>query len=58
MTLSFLDTYLYTDQPFICPKCGARTDVLLDMTHTTNVVQVEMCLGCGYQFVIQTDEIL
>lgn len=48
-----LETYYYTDQQTRCPKCGARTDVVLDMSHTMRVVQVEECIRCGERFVFQ-----
>jgi hypothetical protein len=46
------------DQPTTCPKCGARTDLLSDLTHTNANVQIEQCLnpGCGYVFLVQEDE--
>ncbi len=50
-----LETYYYSDQPSTCPKCGCRTDVVLDMSHTMGMLQVEMCLGCGYKFFVQDD---
>lgn len=55
MTLPQLETYYYSDQPTTCPKCGSRTDLLLDMSHTMSVVQVEECLGCGERFVFQSE---
>jgi len=52
-----LEIYYYSDQPTTCPKCVSRTDVLLDMSHTIGVVQVEECLGCGERFFLQSANI-
>ncbi len=48
--MDFTEVFILSDQPTTCPKCGARTDVILDMSHTTNMTQVEECLGCGERF--------
>ncbi len=55
--INFNEIYLYTDQPFVCPKCGCRTDVILDLSHTAERIQVEKCLSinCSGEFVIQKD---
>jgi len=50
-----LETYYYSDQLTTCPNCGSRTDVLLDMSYTTGMVQVEDCLGCGNKFLLESD---
>lgn len=46
-----------SDQPVTCPKCGARTDVMLDLSHTRNQVQVHQCLSssCEFVFVVEND---
>ena len=51
-----LETYYYSDQPTTCPKCGIMTDVVLNMSHTMSVVQVEECLGCGERFMVQDEK--
>lgn len=47
-----------TDQPVTCPKCGARTETLLDLSHTRNQVQVHQCLSrhCNFKFVVENDK--
>lgn len=49
---------LYSDQPTTCPKCGARTDIILDLSHTNCQAQVNQCLSneCNFEFVAQDDE--
>lgn len=49
--------FLLTDQPATCPLCGARTDILLDMSHTVYEAQVHQCLSayCQFEFATQTD---
>jgi hypothetical protein len=49
--------YLYSDQPTTCPTCGARTEILLDLSHTRVMTQIHGCLeaNCKLIFVMQTD---
>lgn len=53
----FSEVYLYTDQPTTCPKCGMRTDILLDLTHTIEKTQLHKCLSksCGFEFIVEED---
>ena len=51
-----LETYYYSDQPTTCPKCGSRTDILLDMSHTISMIQIEKCLSCGEPFMLQCEQ--
>jgi hypothetical protein len=46
-----------SDQPTTCPKCGARTDMLSNMLHTTARLTVEECLNprCRYIFFMEDD---
>jgi len=48
---------LANDQPVTCPKCGARTNIILDLSHTTNQTQVHRCLNrkCTNLFVVEKD---
>jgi hypothetical protein len=50
--IDFLNIYLQRDQPMTCPKCGTRTDFILDLPHTINKTQVHKCLSsnCQYEF--------
>ena len=45
--------FLSGDQPTTCPKCGARTDFILDMSHTINETIIHQCLSpyCEFVFV-------
>ena len=51
--ISFSELYLYSEQPTCCPKCGARTSILLDLSHTVYKIQIHVCLflKCKYEFV-------
>jgi hypothetical protein len=50
--------YIYSDQPTTCPRCGARSEVVLDLSHTNNRTEVHLCLDkyCKYEFIMQYDE--
>ncbi len=37
--------FFRTDQPTTCPKCGNRTEILLDLSHTLNETQLHECLS-------------
>lgn len=45
--------FLCGDQPTTCPKCGLRTDILLDMSHTRYGTQIHLCenQSCNFLFV-------
>jgi len=51
------EVYLYTDQPTTCPKCGVRTDIVLDLAYTVEKTQLHKCLSkyCGFEFVVEED---
>jgi transposase-like protein len=48
--------FLLTDQLATCPFCGSRTDILLDLGHTTRNAQIHRCLSCQFEFATETDE--
>lgn len=50
--------YIYSDQPSTCPKCGCRSEVILNLSHTTDKTEVHLCpnASCNYEFVMQYDE--
>jgi hypothetical protein len=29
--IDYAEVYTYTDQPATCPKCGSRTEVIMDL---------------------------
>ncbi len=49
------EVFLYTDQPTTCPKCGSRTEIILDLSHSKNHTQVHQCHKCNCEFVMQSD---
>ncbi len=54
----FNDLYMFNDQPAICPICGARSDIILDMSHTIDKTEVHRCNSakCQHEFVMVFDE--
>ena len=55
--VDFSDIYIFSDQPPICPKCGLRSEIILDLSHTSKMTQVHKCLNrqCEHEFVMQYD---
>lgn len=55
--INFQETLTINDQPTTCPKCGSRTAILLDLSHTKNQTQIHKCFNeqCIYQFVVEKD---
>ena len=51
------ETFAYSDQPVTCPKCGSRTDIILDLSHTSEQTQVHKCLfdKCQFEFFVEID---
>lgn len=50
-----LDTFLMSDQPVTCPKCGARTDFQeVSKDEAMGVIQIHQCFDgkCQYKFVL------
>lgn len=57
--IDFNNTFSISDQPTMCPKCGARTEFYEDISPISNeVVQIHTCLSpsCKYRFVVEIDE--
>lgn len=56
--LDYSKVYIYSDQPTTCPKCGARSEVILNLSHTTDKTEVHLCpdTNCTYEFIMQYDE--
>ena len=56
--MDFSQTFIYSDQPTTCVKCGARTAIILDFSHTKHKSQIHKCndIHCGFEFLIQYDE--
>lgn len=55
--VNFKEVLSYNDQPVICPECGNRTEIILDLSHTTDETQIHVCLdkNCNNEFVTQKD---
>ncbi len=56
--ISFLEIFIYSDQPTTCPKCGLRSEIILDLSHTKCKTQIHKCASdkCSFEFVMQYDE--
>ena len=58
-TLKMIDNtiiYIYSEQPTNCPKCGCRTEIIADFSHTITQRQIHKCdFNCKYAFVIEHD---
>ena len=56
-----LDTFLMTDQPETCRKCGARTEIVDDFTtdreggSSETRHQLHQCPECGYRYWLDDD---
>ncbi|CAN5293694.1 hypothetical protein BH09BAC2_BH09BAC2_03830 [soil metagenome] len=54
--INFKKIFIYSDQPVTCPKCGVRTEIILDLSHTIQQTQIHKCNdNCKFQFVLQAD---
>ena len=55
--IDFANTFIYSDQPTTCPKCGLRTKIILDFSHTNKQTQIHKCYSenCLYEFVVQNN---
>ena len=55
--IDFHEITLYNDQPTTCPRCGGRTEILLDFSHTSKETQIHKCLSlsCTNEFITQKD---
>jgi len=51
------EVYLFNDQPITCPKCGNRTDIILDLFKTAKNTQFHKCLtlNCRNMYVVEED---
>jgi hypothetical protein len=56
--VDFSEVFIYSDQPTTCPKCGVRSELVLDLSHTKDETQIHKCPkhNCEYEFVMQFDE--
>lgn len=56
--IDFSEVIIYSDQPTTCPKCGLRSLIILDLSHTIEVTQLNKCPNqkCEFEFVMQNDE--
>lgn len=53
------EVYSYTDQPTTCPECGIRTNIILDLSHSSEMTQIHKCLSnlCNTEFVVQKNQL-
>lgn len=56
--ITYSEVYIYSDQPVTCPRCGTRSEVLLNLSHTIDKTEVHLCIqaNCGYEFVMMDDD--
>ena len=56
--INYLEVFIYSDQPIICPKCSVRTKLIMDLSHTNMQTQIHKCFdkNCSFEFIIQSDE--
>lgn len=47
-----IESFLMTDQPATCPKCGARTEILSEEVVEGIIMQQQLCMNgnCKYSF--------
>jgi hypothetical protein len=57
MLLNHTEIYIFSDQPTVCPKCSARTKLILNLSHTKYQTQIHKCMdeNCNFEFIIQSD---
>lgn len=50
--INFHQIYDLSDQPTTCPKCGTRTEIIMELKLKTKGIQVHRCLGknCTFEF--------
>ncbi len=55
--VNYKEVMICSDQPQTCNICGARTEIILDLSHTRNETQVHLCLNarCNNRFVVEAD---
>ena len=56
--INYSYVYIYSDQPATCPLCGARSEIISDLSHTKKMTQIHKCpdSNCAYEFIMQYDE--
>lgn len=54
--ISSLEMFLISDQPTTCPKCGVRTEIILNLFDSETDLQVNVCLSLTCRFVFLSAE--
>jgi glutaredoxin-related protein len=57
--IDFNNTFLMSEQPTTCPKCGARTEFFSQISPVSNEnVEIHKCLSntCQFEFIVEFDE--
>lgn len=50
------EIYLFCDQPVTCPKCGARTEIIVECICPEHTQMHKCpCERCSYEFLIEED---
>lgn len=52
--ISTIEIFLISDQPTTCPKCSARTELILNLSSTD--LEVNFCLSPVCRFIFLTAE--
>ena len=52
-----MDVYFADDQPTTCPKCGNRTNIIIELTDIFLTRQFHRCLSkyCIFDFIVETE---
>ena len=55
--MDYTNIFIANDQPTTCPKCGNRTEIIVELNYTPYIVQHHQCLSdyCSHKFVVEND---
>lgn len=56
LNIPALEIFLISDQPTTCPKCGVRTEIILSITKSDLIAEVNACLSSRCRFIFLTSE--
>lgn len=56
--IDYSEVNIYSEQPTVCPICGARSEVIMNLNHTNDKIEVHLCpdMHCKYEFIMQYDK--
>jgi hypothetical protein len=52
----FDEKFIKTEQPTICPFCGNRTEIILDLSHTSQETQIHQCLSSTKHIFVEVSD--